>query len=59
MSNKHYLDLTGLQYFWNKLKSVFFSKSTGDAHVSNTDIHVTTSDKTNWNGKSTVIFRQW
>ena len=55
MSNKHFLDLTGLGYFYNKLKSVFFSKSTGDAHVSNTDIHVTAANKTTWNGKQDKI----
>ena len=29
------------------------------AHTSNSTIHITSSERTAWNGKSTVIFRQW
>lgn len=28
-------------------------------HTNNTTIHVTASDKTNWNGKATIVFREW
>ncbi|MBQ0113370.1 MAG: hypothetical protein KBT03_09595 [Bacteroidales bacterium] len=33
--------------------------NTYDAHVENNTIHVTASDKTNWNGKSKVTIRRW
>lgn len=33
--------------------------NTYDAHVENDTIHVTASDKTNWNGKSKVTIRRW
>lgn len=28
-------------------------------HTSDTTIHVTSSDKTNWNNKATIVFREW
>ena len=28
-------------------------------HTNDTTIHVTASDKTNWNGKATIVFREW
>lgn len=40
MSNKHYLDLAGLQYFWNKLVSVFYKKPSDGIPI--TDLNINT-----------------
>lgn len=49
-----FLDKDGLTYLWSKLKVLLNNKADSSdltSHTSNTDIHVTTSDKTNWNSK--------
>ena len=47
---KKILDLTGSQYLVQKVKSAINDvDSSLSAHIADTDIHVTTSDKTTWN----------
>ncbi|ECB9649993.1 DUF2479 domain-containing protein [Listeria monocytogenes] len=42
------------QQFDNLNPAQFAQKTAFDEHVNNTDVHVTTVDKTNWNAKETV-----
>lgn len=54
---KKILDLTGSQYLVQRVKSAINDvDSSLSTHIADTDIHVTTADKTKWNNQ-TYVFR--
>lgn len=62
LENKQYLDWTGVQALWAKIKAKFATQDSLNTintslstHTSNTDIHITTAERTKWDGAVTAL----
>lgn len=53
-----FLTHNGLMHFWSKVKPMIDSKSEStelNSHTNNSTVHITSSERTSWNGKTTVV----